>query len=100
MYTATPANPVTKKVVDALQAGDKNACLLLFAADARLIDDGNKIAFKGFSANALWDERFTSAGNVENEGLSLSGRFLSDKWDDSKKYVELHIIGTPKNNRL
>ena len=93
-------NPVARKAIDVLQAGNKNAWFELFTADAVLFDDGNKIDFKGFSESALGHERFTSIDKVENEGLSLLGKFHSDKWGDFKTYFKFHINSTGKINRL
>lgn len=100
MNTAIITNPIVKKAIDALQAGDKNAWFELFTTDAQLFDDGNKIDFKGFSESALGHERFTSIDKVENEGLNLYGKFHSDKWGDFKTYFKFHINGSGKINRL
>jgi hypothetical protein len=100
MNTAVITNPVAKKAIDALQAGDKNAWFELFTSDATLFDDGNKIDFKGFSESALGHERFTSIGKVENEGLNLYGKFHSDKWGDFKTYFKFHINNGGKIERL
>ena len=99
MNTAMVTNPVAKKAIDALQAGDKNAWFELFTTDAQLFDDGNKIDLKGFSESALGHERFTSIDKVENEGLNLYGKFHSDKWGDFKTYFKFHINGSGKINR-
>ena len=100
MNTDIITNPVAKKAIDALQAGDKNAWFELFTADAVLFDDGNKIDFKGFSETALGHERFTSIDKVENEGLSLYGKFHSEKWGDFKTCFKFHINSNNKINRL
>jgi hypothetical protein len=100
MNTAMITNPVAKKAIDALQAGNKDAWFELFTTDAQLFDDGNKIDFKGFSESALGHERFTSIDKVENEGLSLYGKFHSDKWGDFKTYFKFHINSNNKVSRL
>ena len=100
MNTAIITNPVAKKAIDALQDGDKNAWFKLFTADALLFDDGNKIDFKGFSESALGHERFTSIDKIENEGLSLYGKFHSDKWGNFKTYFKFHINSSGKIQRL
>ena len=100
MNTAMITNPVVKKAIDALQTGDKNAWFKLFTNDATLFDDRNKIDFKSFSESALGHERFTSIDKVENEGLSLYGKFHSDKWGDFKTYFKFHINGSSKIERL
>ena len=100
MNTAMITNRIVKEAIDALQAGDKNAWFELFTNDATLFDDGNKIDFKGFSESALGHERFISIDKVENEGLSLYGKFHSDKWGDFKTYFKFHINSSGKIYRL
>jgi hypothetical protein len=100
MNTALITNPVAKKAIDALQTGDKNAWFELFTTKATLFDDGNKIDFRGFSESALGYERFTSIDKVENEGLTLYGKFHSDKWGNFKTYFKFHINKSGKIHRL
>jgi hypothetical protein len=91
---------VARKAIDALQAGNKNAWFELFTTDAQLFDDGNKMDFKGFSESALGHERFIAIDKVENEGLSLYGKFHSDKWGDFKTYFKFHLDSSNKIERL
>lgn len=100
MQTDKLTNATVKKAIDALQAGDKKAWFGLFTDDAALFDDGNKTNFKPFFEKALGHERFTSIDKVENNGLSVYGKFHSDQWGDFKTYFHFHINENGKINRL
>jgi hypothetical protein len=100
MNTDQLTNPIVKKAIDALQAGDKNAWFALFTADAELFDDGHKMNFKSFFDKALGHERFTTIDKVENNGLDLYGRFHSDQWGDFKTYFRFIINAEGRINRL
>ncbi|SIO01082.1 nuclear transport factor 2-like protein [Chitinophaga niabensis] len=93
-------NPVVKKAIEALNAGDSKAWFALFTANAELYDDGNKMNFKQFSGKALGHERFTSIDKVENNSLDVYGKFHSDQWGDFKTYFKFHIDPSGKISRL
>ncbi|MGF7038357.1 hypothetical protein [Mucilaginibacter lappiensis] len=100
MNTDKLTNPIVKKAIDALQAGDKKAWFALFTDDAELFDDGRKMNFKSFFEKAFGHERFTRIDKVENNGLDVYGKFHSDQWGDFKTYFKLHIDAKGKINRL
>lgn len=91
MNTDQLTNPIVKKAIEALQAGDKKAWFSLFIADAELFDDGHKMNFKSFFEKALGHERFTNIDKVENQGLDVYGRFHSDQWGDFKTYFRFTV---------
>ncbi len=100
MDTNMLSNSVVKKAIEALQAGDKNSWFSLAADNAQLFDDGNKMDFTAFFEKALGHERFTSIDKVENNGLTVYGRFHSDQWGDFKTYFKFHIDGAGRIDRL
>ena len=89
-----------KKAIEALQTGDRETWFSLFSPGAELFDDGNKVNFKSFFEKAIGHERFTSIDKVENNGLSIYGRFHSDKWGDFKTYFTFHFNEAGKIQRL
>ena len=93
-------NTVVKKAIDALQKGSTTDWFALFADDALLFDDGNKMNFKSFFNKALGHERFTSIDKVENNGLTVYGKFHSDQWGDFRTYFKFQINTEGKINRL
>jgi hypothetical protein len=100
MNTDKLTNPIVKKAIDALQAGDKKAWFALFTHDAELFDDGNKMNFKSFFEKALGHERFTSIDKVEHNSLNIYGKFHSDQWGDFKTYFKFTINAEGMISRL
>lgn len=84
-------NNTVKTAIEALQNGNKEQWYSLFADNAELYDDGNKIDFKSFSESALGHERFTSIDKVENNSLAIYGKFHSDHWGDFKTYFKFTL---------
>lgn len=81
------SHPVAKAAIEAWQQGDAEKWLSFFIPDARLLDDGNVRNFRKFSTEAIGSERFTSIDKVEDNGLSVYGKFHSDTWGDFKFHV-------------
>ncbi|HEX8021455.1 hypothetical protein [Mucilaginibacter sp.] len=100
MNTEKLTNPVVKQAIDALQSGNKQAWFGLFADDAQLFDDGNKMNFKSFFEKALGHERFTSIDKVEQNGLHVYGKFHSDQWGDFKTYFKFTVDADGKISKL
>jgi hypothetical protein len=100
MDTSLLTQPIVKKAIDALQAGDKTAWFALFTDDAALYDDDNEKNFRHFFEKALGHERFTAIDKVENSGLHLYGRFHSDTWGNFKTYFKFFINPEGKIYRL
>ena len=93
-------NPMVRKAIEALQAGDKAAWNSLFTADAKLTDDGSPRDFTAFSDDAVGHERFTAIDRVDNDGLDIYGSFHSDRWGDFRTYSRFHPGRDGKFSRL
>jgi hypothetical protein len=82
MKTEELTNPVVRAMVTAMHIGDRRAFFALFAPSAKLTDDGNPEPL------TEWVDReiFGAKGSLyveseDRDGLELTGRFESDKWD-------------------
>jgi len=84
-------NDIAKSAFKAWQDGNSKLWLSFFTEDAKLLDDGHTRDFKKFSTEAIGHERFTSIDKVENNGLSIYGKFHSDTWGDFKTYFKFHV---------
>jgi hypothetical protein len=94
-------NPIVKAVIDALANGDPKAWFPLFTTDAELYDDGNKQDFVKWSNGVLKNhEHFTSIDRVDDNGLTLYGRYHSDQWGDFSTYFKVHLNKENKVIRL
>jgi hypothetical protein len=100
MNTDKLTNPTVKAAIEALQAGDRHKWAALFAADARLYDDGAPRDLNKFNEEALGHERFSSIDRVENDSLDLTGHFHSDQWGDFKTYFRFRLNAAGKIERL
>lgn len=92
--------PVVKKAIMALQAADSKTWFSLFTEDAALYDDGSSRNFKSFFDKAIGNERFLSIDKVQDNGLSLYGKFHSDLWGDFKTYFKFQINQDGRITRL
>jgi hypothetical protein len=93
-------NPTVKAAIEALQKGDRNQWAALFAAEARLYDDGHPRSLDKFNEDALGHERFTSIDRVDNHGLDVTGHFHSDQWGDFNTYFRFKLNAAGKIERL
>ncbi|MBO9635482.1 MAG: hypothetical protein J7578_20425 [Chitinophagaceae bacterium] len=91
MDTTKLTNQTVKEAIEAWQQGDRKTWLSFFVPDARLLDDGHPRDFQTFSAEAIGHERFTSIDKVEDDGLSVFGKFHSDAWGDFKTFFKFRI---------
>jgi hypothetical protein len=84
-------NVTVKAAFNAWQNGDSKLWISFFTNDAQLFDDGHIRDFNEFSTEAIGHERFTSIDKVEDNGLSIYGKFHSDTWGDFKTYFKFQI---------
>lgn len=100
MDTQKLTNPVVKATFEAWQEGDANTFLSYFAVDAKLFDDGNPRDFSRFVKEACGHERFTGIDKVEDNGLTVYGRFHTESWGDFKTYFKFRFNTQGKIDRL
>jgi len=94
------SNPIIRSAIEAWQQGNSQKWLSFFAAETKLLDDGNERDFKKFSTEAIGTERFTSIDKVEDDGRSVYEQFHSDTWGDFKTYFKFSIDKTGKIYQL
>lgn len=94
-------NKVVKKVIEALQANDKNAWYAHFTNDALFTDDGRAMNFKSFFDTAFEKkEKFLSIDKIGNEGQDIYGNFYAGQWGTFKVFFKFHLNAEGKINRL
>lgn len=93
------SNPIVKKAIEALQAGDKS-WYSFFTENPEMTDDGNTVDFHNFFSKALGQEKFLTIDTVENEGKNVSGNFKAGQWGTFRVYFRFHITQEGKINRL
>ncbi len=100
MDTNHITNNTVRLAFEAWQKGDSKLWLSFFTEDTKLYDDGHIRNFHKFSTEAIGHERFTTIDKVENNGLSIYGKFHSDTWGDFKTYFKFHINSEGKIYQL
>jgi len=84
-------HPITRALIEALQAGDVESWNSFFAPNAKLFDDGSPRDLKKFTQDALGHEHFTSIDKIENGGLSITGHFHTASWGDFVTYFRIYL---------
>jgi hypothetical protein len=100
MDTSKLTNPIVKVAFQAWQQGDAKRWLSCFTNDAQLFDDGHPRNFNNFSTEAIGHEQFTSIDKIEDNGLSVYGKFHSDTWGNFKTYFKFHVDSNNKIYKL
>ncbi|MBP2617755.1 hypothetical protein [Chryseobacterium jejuense] len=92
-------DPQLKQAIEALQAGDKS-WYSFFTENPTMTDDGNKVDFKSFFANALGKEMFLSIDRVENDSKEIHGNFKAGQWGTFPVFFRFHKNTEGKFDRL
>ena len=89
-----PVNPVVKRFVDALNAGDKAEFFAVLVPTATMSDDGTERDLRE------WTEReiFSSQGHIEvesqsDDGLSLIARYSNSRWGQMRTTWQFELTG-------
>jgi hypothetical protein len=94
MSTAQFTNPVVKAAIEAMNGGDRQGWFKLFAKGAMLTDDGTVREFTHWSDSELFGKRkayLMSIDRVEDDGLSIYGKFHSDRWGEFDTFMKFTI---------
>lgn len=87
-------HPVVKAAISAMQRGDRQAWLDLFATNAVFTDDGQRQDLVRWSDRELFGAstgQLTSVDRQKDGGLSLIGSFRSDRWGEFKTFLRFHV---------
>jgi hypothetical protein len=94
MMHVEPSNPVVKRFVAALNAGDRQAFFAVMTPDATMSDDGNERDLGD------WTEReiFSSNGHMDMEsesddGLSMIARYSNSTWGEMRTRWRFELAG-------
>ena len=94
MTSQEPANPVVRRLVAAINGGDRDAFLAALTPGATLTDDGNPRTL------TQWIDReiFSAHGHltIEHEdehGLHLRARYRNDTWGEMTTFWHFQVTG-------
>jgi len=88
------ANTTVRAALEAMDAGQRDAWLALFAPNATLTDDGNAANFVTWSDSEIFGRghgRLTTIDKVEENGTAVYGRFHSAQWGTFKTFFKFHV---------
>jgi hypothetical protein len=94
MNTQQLTNPLVKAALEAMNLGDRGAWFDLFITDAILTDDGSPHDFTEWSDSELFADSasyLTSIDRVEDNGLTVYGKFHSARWGDFNTFLKFTI---------
>ncbi|GAB3434229.1 nuclear transport factor 2 family protein [Flindersiella endophytica] len=88
------SNPVVARLIDAINAGDRDAFLATLTPDATLSDDGTQRDLQQWIDREIFtvDGHFT----VEREepgGLAMRVRFRNDTWGEMATFWRFEVTG-------
>ncbi len=87
-------NPIIKSAIEAMNGRNKKQCYELFSDNPAITDDGNPFDFTKWCEEELFGSSLAylaSIDKVEDGGLTIYGRFHSDKWGDFKTFLRFHV---------
>jgi hypothetical protein len=94
MTSQDPSNPVVRRLVAAINDGDREAFLATLAPGATPTDDGNPRSLTD------WIDReiFSVHGHMdiereEQDGLRLFARYRNDTWGEMSTYWRFEVTG-------
>jgi hypothetical protein len=94
MTSQEPSNPAVRRLVAAINGGDRDAFLAMLTPDATLTDDGNPQSL------TEWIDReiFGAHGHLtiereQEHGLHLLARYRNDTWGEMSTYWRFQVTG-------
>ena len=94
MNNEEPTNPAVRKLVAAINSGNRDAFLATLTPDATLTDDRNPRSLTD------WIDReiFSAHGHMtiereEEHGLHLIARYRNDTWGEMSTYWRFRVTG-------
>lgn len=94
MSLVEPSNPVVRRFVAALNAGDEDALFAVLTPNATMSDDGRERDLHDWTRREI----FSSDGHMEvesesDDGLSLSARYSNSTWGEMRTAWRFEISG-------
>src|SRR5215207_3720491 len=87
-------NPIVRSAIQALNSRNKEQWYKLFSDNPMLTDDGNPHDFTKWCEAELFSSSLAylaSVDKVEDGGLTVYGKFHSDRWGDFKTFLRFHV---------
>ena len=94
MTSQEPSNPVVRRLVAAINDGDREAFLAMLTSDAMLTDDGDTRSLHDWIDREIFSVHGHITIEHENEdGLHLLARYRNDTWGEMSTFWRFQVTG-------
>ena len=89
------SHPIVKSAIEAMNGRNKKQWYALFSDKPAFTDDGNPHDFTIWCEKELFDSSslayLASIDKVDDGGLTIYGKFHSEKWGDFRTFLKFHV---------
>ena len=94
MTSQEPSSPAVRRLVAAINDGDREAFLALLTSDATLTDDGEPRSLHDWIDREIFSVHGHLTVEQENEdGLHLLARYRNDTWGEMSTFWRFQVTG-------
>ena len=94
MTSQEPFNPVVRRLVTAINDGDRDAFLATLTPDATLTDDGNPRSLTDWIDREIFSVHgHLNVEGEEEDGLRLLARYRNDTWGEMSTFWRFQVAG-------
>ena len=94
MTSQEPSNPAVRRLVAAINDGDRDAFLATLTPDATLTDDGNLRSLTDWIDREVFSVHgHLTVEDEEEDGLRLLARYRNDTWGEMSTFWRFQVTG-------
>ena len=93
MTSQEPSNPVVRRLVAAINDGDRDAFLATLTSDATLTDDGNPRSLRDWIDREIFSVHGHMNVEREEDGLHLLARYRNDTSGEMRTFWRFEVLG-------
>ena len=94
MTSQEPSSPAVRRLVAAINDGDREAFLALLTPDATLTDDGNPRSLTDWIDREIFSVHgHMNVEREEEDGLRLLARYRNDTWGEMSTFWRFQVVG-------
>jgi hypothetical protein len=94
MTSQEPSNPAVRRLVAAINDGDRDAFLATPTPDATLTDDGNPRSLHDWIDREIFSPHgHMNVEHEEEDGLHILARYRNDTWGEMPTFWRFQVTG-------
>ena len=94
MTAQEPSSPAVRRLVAAINGGDREAFLAALTPDATLTDDGNPRSLHDWIDREIFSARgHLTVEQEQQDGLYLLARYRNDTWGEMRTFWRFQLTG-------